>query len=197
MAGLHFLEHFLDARQRQAVDRVAEVLVDRLLRVRAFRPEEADLQRLLLGQAGRHDLAEQPHQHFVVERAVVAIDDPAQHLRLALRTVVVDRRRELALGLADLVGELRAFGDQLLDLAIDAVDALAQCRQIRLGSTVLGGLLRRRLAALAGRLLRSPGLASCLLARLAQLVPCHQPFLCWKSRMKAASACTPASGIAL
>ena len=82
--------------------RMAEVLVHRLLRERAFRAEVADLQRLLLGQAGRHDFAEQAHQHFVGERAVVAVDHPAQHLRLALGPVVVDRRRELALGLADL-----------------------------------------------------------------------------------------------
>ena len=53
--------------------RMAEVLVHRLLRERAFRPEVTDLQRLLLRQACRHDFAEQAHQHFVGERAVVAV----------------------------------------------------------------------------------------------------------------------------
>ena len=132
---------------------MAEVLVHRLLRERAFRPEVADLQRLLLGQAGRHDFAEQPHQHFVGERAVVAVDHPAQHLRLALGPVVVDRRGELALGLADLVRPQRALGDQRLDLAVDAVDLLAHRGEVGLAARLRRGLARpsraagRRLAA--------------------------------------------------
>ena len=48
IAGRHFLEHFLDRGQRQRAHRVAEVLQRGLLRVRAFRPEVANLQRLLL-----------------------------------------------------------------------------------------------------------------------------------------------------
>ena len=45
-----------------------------LLAEGAFRAEVTDLQRLLLGQAGRHDFAEQPHQHFVGELPARAID---------------------------------------------------------------------------------------------------------------------------
>src|SRR5690606_41569054 len=101
--------------------------------MRALRPEEADLQWLLLGQAGRHDFAEQPYQHLVTERTVVAIDHPSQYLRLTFGPVVIDRRGQLALGATDLAGELRALGDQLLDAAIDAIDALAQVGEIGAG----------------------------------------------------------------
>ncbi len=97
MAGGDFLEHFLDAAQRQAVGGVAEVLAHGLLAERAFRPEEADLQRIFLGQAGRHDLAKQAHHLRIRQRAVVAVHHHAQHMRLALRAVVVDRGKTLAL----------------------------------------------------------------------------------------------------
>ncbi|GAB1596189.1 hypothetical protein PAGU2638_18680 [Lysobacter sp. PAGU 2638] len=108
---------------------MAEVLQRGLLRVRAFRPEIADLEWLLLRKAGGHDFAEHAHQHRVVQRAFVAIDDAAKHLRFAFRSVVIDRSRQLALGATDLRGELRAFADQRLDLAIDPVDAFPQPRE--------------------------------------------------------------------
>ena len=153
IAGGDFLEHFLDAGQRQPMRRVAEMLVHRLLAEGAFRPEIADLQRLLLGQAGRHDFAEQPHQHFVGERAVIAVHYLAQHLRFALGSVIVDRGGELALGLADLVRPLCALGDQRLDLPVDAVDLFAHRAEIGLRLALarridlrLRGLLHGRLA---------------------------------------------------
>ena len=135
-------------------------------------PEEADLQRLLLGQAGRHDFAEQAHQHVVRQRAVIAVEHLAQHLRLALRPVVVDGRLERPLGLADLLRPAGAFGDQGLDLPVDAVDALA-----RLGQRGRGRLQRLWL--------------------LAAGWPWLIRAACWKSSMKSTSACTPATGIAL
>jgi len=67
--------------------------------------------------------------HFVGERAFIAIDDHAQHLRLALRPVVLDRRLERALGPADLTRPAGAFGNQFLDGAVDRVDARARIRQ--------------------------------------------------------------------
>ena len=81
-----------------AVHGMAEMLEHRLLGERAFGPEVADLQRLLLREARGHDLAEHVHELFVAERAFVAIDDHAQHLRLALGPVVVgcERRAPLA-----------------------------------------------------------------------------------------------------
>jgi len=131
VAGLHFLEHLLDAAQRQPVGRTAEVLEHGLLAEGAFRAEVADLQRLLLGQAGRHDLAEHVHQHFVRQRTFVAVHHHAQHLRFALGSVVVHRRGQLALGLAHLEGEAGPLCDQFLDPAIDAIDLRAHVGQLR------------------------------------------------------------------
>ena len=127
---------------------MAEMLVQRLLREGSLRTQEADLQRLLLGQAGRHDFAEQPQQHFVVERALIAVENPAQHLGFAFGPVVVDRGLQRPLGAADLVGPARAFGDQLLDLAVDAVDAFTHLRQVGrrrglAGAGFSGGHVRR------------------------------------------------------
>src|SRR3546814_13403829 len=56
-AGGDFLEHLLDARQRQRPGRMPEVLVHSLLRERALRAEVTDLQRLLLRQASGNDFA--------------------------------------------------------------------------------------------------------------------------------------------
>ena len=155
VAGRDFLEHLLDAGHRQAMRRMPEVLVHGLLAEGALGPQVADLQRFLLGEAGRHHLAEHAHQHLVGERAVVAVHHPAQDLRLAFRAVVIDRRGELALGLADLVRPARALGDQRLDLLVDAVDLRADFTQVGLG----GGLgLGRWLDGPGG--LRSRGLPS-------------------------------------
>src|SRR5215471_16427227 len=71
--GLDLLEHFLDVRERQPVRRIAEVLAHGLLAEGAFRAEVAHLERFLLGQARRHDLAEQAHQHFVGQGSLVAV----------------------------------------------------------------------------------------------------------------------------
>ena len=50
-------------------------------------------------------------------------------LRFALGAVVVDSGGQLALGLADLVGEARALGDQALDVTVDLVDLRAHIGQ--------------------------------------------------------------------
>ena len=60
----------------------------------ALGPEVGDLQRLLLRQAGRHDLAEQPQDLLVAQRALCALGAAqrhAQHLRLALGPVEIDQ----------------------------------------------------------------------------------------------------------
>ena len=133
VAAGHFLEHLFDAGQRKTVRRTTEVLEHRLLAEGALRAEVTNLQRFLLRQAGGHDLAEDVHQHFVAERAFVAVHHHAQHLRLAFGTVIVHRGSQLALGLADLVGEARALGDQRLDLAVDAIDLGAYVGEGRSG----------------------------------------------------------------
>ena len=75
-------------------------------------PEERNLQRLLLREAGRHDLAEQPHDLLIAQRAAVALARPAQHLRLTLRAVEVDRMAPAALGDADLLRKSRPLVQQ-------------------------------------------------------------------------------------
>ncbi len=95
------------AGSAQGAHRMPEVLVDRLLRERALRPEEGDFQRLLLREAGGHDLAEQPQDLLVPQRPLVPLERGPQHLRLALRPVEVDRMPVRVLGNADL---LRAAG---------------------------------------------------------------------------------------
>ena len=57
----------------------------------SFRPQESDLQRLFLGETCRHDFAEQAQHFLVAQGPLVAFQRHAQHLRLALGTIVVDR----------------------------------------------------------------------------------------------------------
>ena len=102
----------------------------RLLAEGALGTEISDLQRLLLGQAGRHDFAEHMHEDFIAERPFVAIDDHAQNLRLALGTVIIHCRHQRSLGQTNLVRPARTFRNQVLDVAIDAVDARTHLGQI-------------------------------------------------------------------
>ena len=73
---------------------MAEVLEHRRLRERALGPQIRDFQRLFLREARGHQLAEQAHHLLVAQRAVVALDDFAQHLRFALGTVELDGARQ-------------------------------------------------------------------------------------------------------
>src|SRR5512134_3649360 len=123
------------------------MLEDGRLRESAFGSEVRDLQRLLLREAGRHELAKQPHHLFVTQRPVVAIDDLAQHLRLALRAVVLDGLCQ-PFDDADFPREPRALGDEGLDPLVDGVDLAAE--RHKRGIPVVGG--RRRGARLSFRL---------------------------------------------
>ena len=129
VAGSHLLKHFLDAAQRQTVRGMPEMLEYRLLAEGALRAEVTDLQRLLLRQARGHDLAKQPHHLGVRQRAIVAVHHHAQHMRLPLRAVIVDRRQALTLDGCHFPRAPCTLGDQLLDLAIETVNALAHIAQ--------------------------------------------------------------------
>ena len=104
MPRLDLVEHFVDRGERQRAHRVAEVLERRGLRERAFGPEETHLERLLLREAGGHDLAEQAQDFFGAQRTLVPLARHAQHLRLALGPVEVDRVAVGVLGDAGLRG---------------------------------------------------------------------------------------------
>ena len=103
--GFDLVEHLVHRRQRQRAHRVAEVLERGGLRERALGPEVADLERLFLREAGRHDLAEQPQDFLGAQRTLVPLARHAQHLRLALGPVEVDRVAVGVLGDADLARE--------------------------------------------------------------------------------------------
>ncbi len=116
--------------KRQRSYRVAKVFVYGCLGERPFRAEEADLERFLLCQARRHDLAEQAQHFFVPQRPLVTLEDLAQDLGLAFRAVVVDRRRQLALGHTDLLRKTCPFVDQRLYLLVDLIDAATNLPQV-------------------------------------------------------------------
>ena len=54
---------------------MSEMSVHRLLGKGPFRPQVGDFQRLLPGQAGRHDFPKQPQDLGIAERALVALED--------------------------------------------------------------------------------------------------------------------------
>ncbi|MCY1451391.1 hypothetical protein D9M71_682570 [compost metagenome] len=133
--GGHFAEHLVDRRHRLADHRVAEVLERRSLGEGALRAEVGNLERVLEGQAGRHDLAEQARHFLVAERSLVELHDVLEHPGFALGTV----EHRLLAGLQrghldprDFLGAARALADQAEDLLIEAVDAHAQGLQLLL-----------------------------------------------------------------
>jgi hypothetical protein len=85
--------------------------------------------RLLLGQAGRHDLAEQPQDLLVAQRTLVPLARHAQHLRLAFRAVEIHGVAVGVLGHAHLARETRAFVQQPVDARVDVIDFRAQASQ--------------------------------------------------------------------
>ena len=123
---------------------MSELLVHRRLRVGALRAEEGDFEWFLLRQAGGHDLAEQPRDLLVAQRAVVTLQRRAQNLRFAFRAVKVHSVTILMLGNANLPGQQRPPVDQFLQLDIERVDLVANARE-RFPALLL---LRRRRALL-------------------------------------------------
>ena len=131
--GGHFTEHLVDGGHRHADHGMTEVLHRRSLAEGALGAEVGDLERVLQGQAGRHDFAEQPRHFLVAQRALVALHDALEHLGLALGAI--EHRRLAILELLHLhprhfFGAARAVADQLEDALIEVVDAQAQRLQL-------------------------------------------------------------------
>ncbi len=97
---------------------------------RALRTQKRHLEGLLLSEAGRHDLAEQPRDLLVAQRPVVPVQRLAQDLSLALRPVKIDRLPGGRLRDADELRQARTVIDEGVDLRIDPVDALADAAEI-------------------------------------------------------------------
>ena len=130
-AALDLVEHLVDRRQRQRPHRGAEVLQHGSLGEGAFRTQERHLERFLLRQTGGHDFAKQARDLLVAQRALVALQGLAQHVRFALGTVEIDRLAARGLGDADQLSEARPLVEQLLDARIDRIDALADVARDR------------------------------------------------------------------
>ncbi|MNT29840.1 hypothetical protein D3C72_1656020 [compost metagenome] len=131
-----FAEDFVDRSHRRTDHRMAEMLEGGGLGEGALGAEVGDLERLLQGEAGGHDLAEQPRHLLVVQRALVAVHDVLEHPGLALGAVE-DRlfafRQGLHLHPRHVLGAARAFADQFEDLLVEVVDAYPQRLEFLLG----------------------------------------------------------------
>ncbi len=117
-------------------------------------PRKADLERLFLREAGRHDFAEQAQDFFGAQRALVPLAGHAQHLRFALRPVEIDGVAVGVLGDADLAREARAVVEQLVDARIHGVDFTAQFHDVE-----------RRCARFGSGFVTGTGLRFCLRLR--------------------------------
>ena len=132
-AGCDFTEDFVNRGHRHADHRMAEVLERRRLGKGTFRPQIGDSQRFFQGQAGGHDLAEQPGHFLIIEGPLVQLHDVLEHPGFTLRTV---KYRLGAFGqgfLLDLRHCLSTFGtlaDQFENLLVDRVNAVTQCLEL-------------------------------------------------------------------
>ena len=99
-----------------------ELLVHGGLRERAFRTQIADLQRLLLRQAGRHDLPKQANHFLISQRTGITLDYGTQNLRFALGAKEINCFGVVALGNCNLLPEPGTRRDQRVNLFIDGVD---------------------------------------------------------------------------
>lgn len=117
-------EHLVDRRTRQPFDRLAEILEHRLFAVRADRPEECDVDRLLERAARGHDLAPDGADVLARERPRAHVLQARDHLQLALRPK--HRRVEMLLDLAYLERHRGALIEERDQLRVDRVDAVTQ-----------------------------------------------------------------------
>src|SRR3569833_1420577 len=103
------------------------------LRECPFGAQESYFLSLLLREAGGHDLAEQPQDLLVPQRAVISLAGHAQNLRLAFRPVKVDRTSLLGLRDAYELRLARTITDELVDLLVNRVYPGAYLVQIEGG----------------------------------------------------------------
>ncbi len=134
-ARLARAENLVDARARQRIDELAEMLADGRVAERARRTEVCDAQALLECQACRHHLAEDADDRRVGQRAAVALAQPREHLRLAVGAI-----RGGAAARLQLADRLRVHGaliEAREDFAVEDVDRFAVDAQPRVGLVVL------------------------------------------------------------
>ena len=122
--GLHLAEDVADGGHGYRLHRVTEVLARRRLGEGPLRPQEGGPDRALQGQAGGHDLAEEPGDLLAAQGAGVAFLDPPQDLRLAFGPIELYGPVR-GLDLRHPPGALGALADEAQQVRIDGVDALA------------------------------------------------------------------------
>ena len=142
-AGFHLAEDVAHRRQRPHPREVAELLDRGGFGVGAGGAEIGDGEGLLQRQAAGDDLAEQPLDVRVRERAFVLRPQPVENLRFAFRAVVDGGLGAAGGGLdfRHLAGAGGALVQEPVQLAVDAVDALAHLAQ-----GVLAGIRHARSA---------------------------------------------------
>jgi hypothetical protein len=116
-AGLAAPERLVDRRDRQRVDRAAEMSAHRLLAEGALGTEVGDADRLLQAAAGRDDLAEH-RAHPLPRQNAVFLRNAQENLALALGAV----RGRAGLELADPLRLHGAALDQRGELVVEAVN---------------------------------------------------------------------------
>ena len=128
-ARFHFTEHFINGPQRHGLYGMAKMLQRCLLGKGAFRAEKRHLHALLQRQAGTHDLTEKARHGLAIQRPLVSLLNPAQHLGFALRTVKYRIRVSGDFDFCHLVGQGRTLVQQILQLLIQRVDLVTQVVQ--------------------------------------------------------------------
>ena len=158
----HGLEHGVD-RGALAVARLEpEQAPCRELRERPLRAEIGHPERLLDGEAGAHHLAEDRADGVGGEALASLADEPVEHATLALG-IIEDRHRGGALLLGDVSRDVGAPTEEIEDLIVERVDALAGIGEPGDHGACLRGPLRRRTPA-RRRLLSYFELHGCILA---------------------------------
>ena len=120
---------------------MSEMLVDRGLGVGALGPQKRHLERFLLGEARRHDLA----KRRAISRGAVPdlVPRRAQHLGLAIGTIEIDGVPGGVLGNAD---ALRKLSRRLMSACNCSSRASISARSVSSPSRSLGGARARRRA---------------------------------------------------
>ena len=121
LARFNLFEAVVDGGTRHGVCGVAEMFDGSLLGKCSLRAQIGNRQRTLHRQTFAHNLAKQPGDRFIRQRAAVQILNPAQNGHFPFRTV----HRACPFQFADSMRMTGALIEQTEDFRIDAVDGIA------------------------------------------------------------------------
>ena len=156
-AGFDAAKHRCDIFDGNRIDGVPEMLEGGAFGEGAFRSQVCDCERLLQCPAGRHDFLEYPRYLATLQRSGIVGDEAAQHLRLAVRTVVV-LAAVAVLDLGDPLGELGATAHEREQLRIEPVDLASN--GFELFVRLAHGLNQPKIAYLMERAAITPSIAA-------------------------------------